>query len=441
MTRPPDEEKQPLRVSTLELFFDLVFVFTITQLTGMLSDNLNAGGMLRVLLVFGVLWWMYGGYAWLTNARTPSELPERLLLLLGMAGFLAIGLAIPHAFARRGEAIVLGLGYLLVVAVRGALYLRRNRNILRVVPFNVASALLVIAAGVAGISGGHENTLGYVLWVLALAVQALSPLLIKPHGRFSIQPSHFVERHGALIIVAFGESVADVGVGAAEHPITFALVVQATLGLALAAALWWAYFGVGDDDRAEEAMTGADPAARPALALNAYFYSYIPMLLGILTLAAGIKQAIGEPGSTARYPACLALGGGVALYLVGDIAFRHALSIGGPRSGGPESGRSRSGRSRSGRSGSGRPEFDRPGSGSPGSGWQGLRGQLPRAVAAVAALAVTLVGATLNVAAESALLTAIVALALIAGQHQQAAGETGTAEAARDREAPGDVPL
>ena len=261
MTRPPDEEKQPLRVSTLELFFDLVFVFTITQLTGMLSDNLNAGGMLRVLLVFGVLWWMYGGYAWLTNARTPSELPERLLLLLGMAGFLAIGLAIPHAFARRGEAIALGLGYLLVVAVHGALYLRRNRNILRVVPFNVASALLVIAAGVAGISGGHENTLGYVLWVLALAVQALSPLLIKPHGRFSIQPSHFVERHGALIIVAFGESVADVGVGAAEHPNTFALVVQATLGLALAAALWWAYFGVGDDDRAEEAMTGADPAA------------------------------------------------------------------------------------------------------------------------------------------------------------------------------------
>jgi low temperature requirement protein LtrA len=374
----PGLADQPSRVSTLELFFDLVFVFTITQLTQMLSDDLSVGAALRVLLVFGVLWWMYGGYAWLTNARTPSVLPERLLILLGMAGFLAVGLAIPHAFARRGEALALGLGYLLVVAVHGALYLRRNRNILRVVPFNVISAVAVIAAALTGISHGHENPLGYVLWVLALAVQGLSPLLIKPHGRFSIQPSHFVERHGALIIVAFGESVADVGAGAGEHPLTFALVVQAALGLALAAALWWAYFGVGDDDRAQEAMTGANPGARPALALKAYFYSYIPMLLGILTLAAGVKRVIGESGSTAHYPACLALGGGVALYLAGDIAFRRSLGIG-------------------------------------GRGW---RTQLPRAVAAVAALAVTPVGATLNVAAEIALLAAIVALSLVAGQHQ-----------------------
>ena len=380
------EAGPPLRVSTLELFFDLVFVFTITQLTSLLAGDLTATGALRVLLVFGVLWWMYGGYAWLTNARTPSVLPERLLLLLGMAGFLVIGLAIGHAFTRRGEALALGLGYLLVVAVHGALYLRRNRNIARVVPFNVASALLVIVAALAGISGGRENLLGYALWVLALAVQALSPLIIQPRGRFSIQPSHFTERHGALIIVAFGESVADVGVGAAEHPLTLALVVQAALGLALAAALWWAYFGVADDDRAEEAMTAADPAARPGLALKAYFYSYIPMLLGILTLAAGIKRVIGEPGSTAHYPACLALGGGVALYLAGDIAFRRSLGIG-------------------------------------GAGW---RGQLPRAVAAVAALVVTPVGVTLNVAAEIALLAAIVALALIAGGQAQAAAEEAT---------------
>ena len=137
---------QPLRVSTLELFFDLVFVFTITQLTGMLSRDLDLVGAARVLLVFGVLWWMYGGYAWLTNARVPHQVPERLLLLLGMAGYLIIGLAIPHAFDRRGEGIALGAGYLLVVAVHGALYLRVNRNILRVTPFNAISALLSIKA-------------------------------------------------------------------------------------------------------------------------------------------------------------------------------------------------------------------------------------------------------------------------------------------------------
>jgi low temperature requirement protein LtrA len=367
---PSADAEQPLRVSTLELFFDLVFVFTITQLTGLLSRDLTPAGALRVLLVFGVLWWMYAGYAWLTNARTPARLPERLLLLLGMTGFLVIGLAIPDAFARRGEAIALGLGYLLVVVVHGALYQRLNRNILRLVPFNVLSALLVIAAGIFGVSGGSERPAGYALWVAALAVQALSPLIVHPRGRFSIQPSHFVERHGALIIVAFGESVADIGIGAAGRPVTFGLIAPAALGLALAAALWWAYFGVGDDERAEDAMTRADPATRPALALNAYFYAYIPMLLGIITLAAGVKVVIGQvdgSGSTVRYPVALALGGGVALYLAGDAAFRHALRIGTQRT---------------------------------------------RVMAAAVALAVTAVGVLLSAVGEIALLTVVVAAAL-----------------------------
>jgi low temperature requirement protein LtrA len=374
----PPEEDRPLRVSTLELFFDLVFVFTITQLTGVLARDLTPSGALRVLLVFGVLWWMYGGYAWLTNARTPARLPERLLLLVGMAGFLVIGLAIPQAFTQRREGVALGLGYLLVVAVHGTLYLRLNRNILRVVPFNVASAVLVIVAGVVG------GTAAYALWVAALAVQALSPLISHPQGRFSIQPAHFVERHGALIIVAFGESVADIGIGAAGHPVTAALITRATLGLALAAALWWAYFGVGDDERAEDEMRRADPAARPALALNAYFYAYIPMLLGIVTLAAGVKLAIGHAGPTLPYPACLALAGGVALYLAGDVAFRHALRIGPQRY---------------------------------------------RVAAAVAALAASAVGVTVSVAGEVALLTVIVAAALVVEQRAAARPAADSVEA------------
>ena len=372
MTEPDlgANHSQPLRVSTLELFFDLVFVFTITQLTGVLSRDLTPAGALRVLLIFGVLWWMYAGYAWLTNARTPTGLPERLLLLLGMAGFLVIGLAIPDAFTRRGEAITLGLGYLLVVAVHGALYQRLNRNILRVVPFNLLSALLVIAAGIFGVSGGAERPAGYALWVAALAVQVLSPLIVHPQGRFSIQPSHFVERHGALIIVAFGESVADIGIGAAGHPVTVTLITQAALALALSAALWWAYFGVGDDERAEAAMTRAYPAARAALALNAYFYAYIPMLLGIITLAAGVKKVIGEAGGSGPivpYPVALALSGGVALYLVGDAVFRHVLRIGTQRT---------------------------------------------RAMAVAVSLGITAVGVTLSAAGQIALLTVIVVAAL-----------------------------
>ena len=355
------EGDQPLRVSTLELFFDLVFVFAIIQLTGILADDLTPAGAERVLLIFGVLWWMYAGYVWLTNARPPARTPERLLLLVGMAGFLIVGLAIPHAFGRDG--VALGVGYLIVVVVHAWLYQRVNRNIMRVAPFNVAAALLIIGAGVAG------GALAYLLWAVALAVQELSPFILPVRGRFAIRPDHFTERHGALVITVLGESVADIGIGiAAGGPaVTVLLAVSAVLGLALAAALWWCYLGVGDDERAELAMRRADPAARPGLALAAYFYSYIPLLLGIVTLAAGLKKAIVHAGGTLPYPACLALAGGVALYLAGDAAFRRSLRIGTQRY---------------------------------------------RAAAAVVALAVPAVGVTVSVAAEIALLTVIVSAAL-----------------------------
>ena len=316
----------PQRVSTLELFFDLVFVFTITQLTSILAREVSFAAAGQVLLIFGVLWWMYGAYAWLTNTRTPVQAPERLLLLLGMAGFLIIGLSIPGAFGtpttHGRDGVALGVGYLLVVLVHGGLYLRVNRNIQLVLPFNLVSALLVILAGL--VPSGPE----YVLWAATLALQALSPLVVSPRGRFDIAPAHFVERHGAVIIVAFGESVADIGIGAAGQTVTVSLALSAVLGLSLTAALWWAFFGTDDDERAEAAMTAADPAARPQLALNAYFYAYIPMLLGIVAAAAGLKHAIGHPGAALPLGPALALAGGVTLFLTGDVLFRRALRIG-----------------------------------------------------------------------------------------------------------------
>jgi low temperature requirement protein LtrA len=314
------------RVSTLELFFDLVFAFTLTQLTARLADGaFSVAAIGQVLLVFGVLWWMYGGYAWLTNARAPDSTGTRLLLLLGMAGFLVVGLAIPRGFTAPragGSGLALGLGYLLVVAVHSMLYFQVNRNIARIIPFNVGSAVLVIVAGTVG------GTAKYPLWAAALAIEILGPLIRPLAGRFEVSPAHFVERHGALIIVALGESVAAVGIGAASLALTVQLVTAVVLGLAVSACLWWAYFGGGDDERAEQAMTRAPRERRPRMALAGYFYTHVPMLLGVVTLAAGVKVTIGHAAQPHPARQALALGVGVALFLAGDAAFREVMGIG-----------------------------------------------------------------------------------------------------------------
>ncbi len=378
-------EGAPLRVSTLELFFDLVFAFTLTQLTALLASHLSVAGVAQVLLIFGVLWWMYGGYAWLTNTHTPDRTPERLLILLGMAGFLVVGVAIPDGFTREGMGAaggLLGLGYLVVVLVHTSLYYRLNRNIMRIAPFNITSALLVILAGEA------DGAAVYALWAAALAIQVLSPLIANPGGRFEIRPAHFVERHGALIIVALGESVAALGITAARHGVTGSLAGAAVLGLALTACLWWVYFGTGDDDRAERAFTAAGPERRPGLALSAYFYAHIPLLLGVVAMAAGVKLTLGHPGQPEPVGQALALSGGVALFLAGDAWFRSALRI--------------------------------------GTGW-------PRLVTAGIALAAAALGATVAIGAQLAVLLVALVTMLVVERHLPAAAGPGRAAAARAR--------
>jgi low temperature requirement protein LtrA len=276
---------------------------------------------------------MYEGYAWLTNARPPVHTAERMLLLVGMAGFLTIGLAIPDGFG--GSSLALGLGYLVVVIVHAWLYLRVNRNILRVAPFNVASAVLVTVAGSLHGPTGAVQPAGYVLWIVALAVQLGSPLIVHPKGLFELRPAHLSERHSALLLVALGESVAAIGVGAgrlAGHSgqEDARLVAAAVLGLALAATLWWIVFGGGDEEAAERVLTLATSERRTVLALSAYFYGNIPLLLGLVAMAAGVGEAIGHAARLQAGPvgAAVVLAAGAALFLAGNVAMRRLLQIG-----------------------------------------------------------------------------------------------------------------
>ncbi|MFE3579542.1 low temperature requirement protein A [Streptomyces vinaceus] len=343
----------PHRVSTLELFFDLVFVFTITQLTVLLADDLSLRGAGQVLLIFTVLFWMYGGYAHLTNQVPPDRTVRRLLLILAMGAFLVCALAVPTAFGAGGVAF--GLGYVCVVLVHSALYTQAHGSgVLWFALPNTLCALSVLAAGF------FDGPPAWGLWVLALLIQFAVPQLVQrvaASGAASagaetgavaapgaasgsaaavttvsdqlggMSTEHLVERHGLLLIIVFGESVIAIGIGTGSLPLSVGIAGGAFLALAVASALWWMYF-VRDEGRAEEVFAETAPEKRFKLAMLAYYYAFLPMLLGIAAFAAGVKKTIGHLGEHLHTGPALALAGGVAVYLAGDLAFRAVLGIG-----------------------------------------------------------------------------------------------------------------
>jgi low temperature requirement protein LtrA len=312
------------RVSTLELFFDLVFVFTITQLTTVLTNEDTWRGVLQVVLMLGVIWWMYGGYAWLTNAVAPDRAARRLILLAGMASYLVLALSIPKSFGDDGTAF--GIAYACIVAVHTILFAGTTdetvtRAVARLAPFNAVTAGVVLAGGIAG------GTAQYVLWAIAVVAEWGSGLVGGASEGFVVQPAHFVERHGLVVIVALGESVVAIGIGASHLPLDLELAAVAVLGLLLSACLWWAYFS-GDDAAAERALAREPLAERAWKSLLAFGVWHLPILLGIIAMAAGIKNAVAHPFDELHTAQALFLAGGVTLFMLGDAMFRRTLDIG-----------------------------------------------------------------------------------------------------------------
>jgi len=310
-------------VTALELFFDLVFVFTITQLTSLLAKDPRPAGFLQVALIFGNVWWMYGGYAWLTNAVPPRELGVRLLLLIGMGGFLVVAIAIPTAFAAGGLAF--GLGYLVVTLVHTGVFLRTSQqSVLKAMiglgPFNLVTAGLLVAAGVA--SGPAR----WLLFGAGFVLHWLTPVFTRTGG-FRIRSAHFVERHGLILLIAIGESVVAVGIGLGTIALPAGRIATALLGLALAAGLWWLYFN-GEEQRAEQAMDRAPYERRAWLALNGFGYVFLPVLGGIVLVAAGMKLAVVRYDEPAGLATAVFLAGGVAAYAIGLALFRWVLGSG-----------------------------------------------------------------------------------------------------------------
>jgi low temperature requirement protein LtrA len=313
-------EERTVRVSTLELFFDLVFVFTLTELTGLLAADADLAGLAKVVLLFSVIWWIYDGYVWLTNALTVDVVGSRLLLIGGMAGFLVMALALPTTFDDGGVAF--GAGYLAVVALHSGLYMRatsaRDAAAIRgIVPYNVLAALLLLGGGFA------DGALKWGLLVVAALLVWSVPFIVPLEG-FQVSAPHFVERHGLVVIVALGESIVVLGAGAAGAEVGIELAVIALLALALSASLWWTYFR--DERSFEHAMLSAPAARRPRLAIN-LGYAHFFLLLGVVLVAAGLKKAIPDPSEPLDGFTAAALAGGTAMLLAAAAALRRTLGI------------------------------------------------------------------------------------------------------------------
>jgi low temperature requirement protein LtrA len=313
---------EEIRVSSIELFFDLVFVFTITQLTAVLASKPDGESLAQIVLMLTAIWWMYAAFAWLTNAVPPVRTALRLPLMAGMAAFFVISLTIPTAFD--GDGVIFACAYIAVIVIHSILYTQSASWSVTAVwllaRMNLLAAALILAATIIG------GTWEYVLWGLAVSTFVITPWLLPEESGW-IRPSHFVERHGLVVMVALGESVVAVGIGASGLKITGEMLAVAVLGLILSAELWWVYFG-GDDIEAEGALRRMTPTRREFNAANvAYYWAHLLLLLGIICDAAGLERAIGHAYDPLDFARALALGGGTALYLIGHALFRRALNL------------------------------------------------------------------------------------------------------------------
>ena len=313
------------RVSALELFFDLVFVFVITQLASVLDQTPTWTGAVRAVLELSIVYWMYGGFAWLTNAFGTDGWRLRLTLLGGMAAFFVVSLAVPRAFA--SDAFAFGIAYAALTAVHLAGFLLASRGatfqaMIRLGATNVIAAALILAAA------GLPDSARWTLWLAAALVQ-WTPALAGVAGSFEIGVEHFAERHGLMIIIVLGESIVSVAQAAQHLSLTGPLIAGTLCGLAAAAAMWWCYFG-GDDEAGAIALRHAPARARATLALVGYDLSHVLMMAGVVAAAAGARLSLPILTHATNRAAAVLIAAGPAVYLCGLAAFRATLKHGKP---------------------------------------------------------------------------------------------------------------
>jgi low temperature requirement protein LtrA len=313
------------RVTPLELFFDLVFVFGFTQVTTVLSNDSTWQGLGHGVLILVALWWAWAAYAWLTNSIDPDEEAVWGSLLVAIGAMFIAALAVPEAFGRHG--VVFGVAFLIVIIMQVALYIlasasRGDRDLVaaiaRITPSSLGGAILILVAGFV------STDLKPFLWLAGLVVALLLPLLV-PLQDWRVRPAHFVERHGLIVIIAIGESLVAIGFGARGTGLTAGVIVAALLGLVVAASFWLAYFDFFPQ-RAQQLLIDRSGAQQSALARDTYTYLHLPMVAGIVLFAFAVKETLAHVGDVLDTVPALCLAGGSALYLFAYVAVRWRIS-------------------------------------------------------------------------------------------------------------------
>jgi low temperature requirement protein LtrA len=308
------EEK---RVAPLELFFDLVFVFALTQVTALMSDHPTWTGLGQGMLILSALWWAWGAYAWLTNYIAAEEDLERLLILAVMGAFLIAALAVPEAFG--DDALVFAIAYAVARWLHIFIFAEANEDvdarmaIRRLAWTALPAPLLLIGAAFL------DGTAQAAVWIVALSMDFGGPFVFGVHG-FRVSPGHFAERFSLIVIIALGESIVAIGTGL-HGGLDVGTIGAALLGLLLAFGLWWAYFDVVAIV-SERRFRESEGYPRLRLARDSYSYLHLPMIAGIVLVALGVKKTLGDVEEPLKTIPSVALFGGIAAYYAGHIGFR-----------------------------------------------------------------------------------------------------------------------
>ncbi len=308
------------RVKPLELFFDLVFVLALTQCTALMAADPSWEGLAQGLLILGVLWWSWVGYSWLTSVVDPEEGIVRFAMFAAMAGVLVAALCVPEAFG--DSAFLFACAYGLVRAAHIVLFVVASRDMpdLRRSVWGLAAGTAV-GVGLLLTASLADGALQGALWAFALLLDMGEPYVFGSEG-WKLAPSHFAERHGLIMIIALGESIVAIGVGAEGLDLDTGVVAAAVLGVGAAAALWWLYFDIVAlvaERRLAQAAAGRE---QNEIARDSFSYLHFPMVAGIVLFALGLKKTLEHVGDPLETVPAVAMLGGTGLYLIAHVAFR-----------------------------------------------------------------------------------------------------------------------